>query len=88
MAVAALGDPAWQARKGAAAGPAAADPVRAIPGLTGALADPHAEVRTAAVLSLLAHAHLPTARRALATVVAAPDADVRTCAAKGLPAPG
>ncbi|MFI5986580.1 fumarate reductase/succinate dehydrogenase flavoprotein subunit [Streptomyces sp. NPDC051555] len=82
-AVAALsGDPAWQVRAGAAAALSAARPGVAVAHLTGALADPNADVRKAAVLALLAHRAEPAARAALATATADPDADVRAYAAR------
>ncbi|MEU0966602.1 hypothetical protein ABZ357_14745 [Streptomyces sp. NPDC005917] len=48
------------------------------------LADPNADVRKAAVLALTRHAGVEEARVALATATAAPDADVRAYAARGL----
>ncbi|MEU8822069.1 fumarate reductase/succinate dehydrogenase flavoprotein subunit [Streptomyces sp. NPDC048636] len=82
-AVAALDDPAWQVRKGAATALTAAGPGLGIPALAGALADPHADVRKAAVLALLPlAAHESAAREALSTVHSDPDADVRAYAAK------
>ncbi|MET8010951.1 fumarate reductase/succinate dehydrogenase flavoprotein subunit [Streptomyces sp. NPDC005271] len=81
-AVAALGDPAWQVRKGAATALTAAEPGLGVPALAEALADPHADVRKAAVLSLSPHAERdPAARDALTTVLTDPDADVRAYAA-------
>ncbi|MFG2622221.1 fumarate reductase/succinate dehydrogenase flavoprotein subunit [Streptomyces sp. NPDC048507] len=82
LAVAALGDPAWQVRAGAAAALSAAPPATAVAPLAGALADPEADVRKAAVLALLAHRDAPGARAALATAVADTDADVRAYAAR------
>ncbi|MEU9253658.1 fumarate reductase/succinate dehydrogenase flavoprotein subunit [Streptomyces sp. NPDC048270] len=81
-AVAALADPAWQVRAGAAAALSAAAPAAAVPALAGALADTNADVRKAAVLALLAHREADAARAALATAVADPDADVRAYAAR------
>ncbi|MFF4425390.1 HEAT repeat domain-containing protein [Streptomyces sp. NPDC001549] len=81
-AVAALADPAWQVRAGAAAGLSAATPETAVPALAKALADANADVRKAAVLSLLAHRDATEARAALATAVSDPDADVRAYAAR------
>ncbi|MGW7439893.1 fumarate reductase/succinate dehydrogenase flavoprotein subunit [Streptomyces sp. NPDC054849] len=81
-AVAALADPAWQVRAGAAAGLAAAEPGAAVPALAGALADANADVRKAAVLALLAHRGAAEARSALAAAVGDPDADVRAYAAR------
>ncbi|MFD8893552.1 fumarate reductase/succinate dehydrogenase flavoprotein subunit [Streptomyces sp. NPDC059566] len=82
-AVAALADPAWQVRAGAAAGLSAAAPETAVPALAKALADANADVRKAAVLALLAHRDTAEARAALATAVSDPDADVRAYAARG-----
>ncbi|AGP55928.1 HEAT repeat domain-containing protein [Streptomyces rapamycinicus] len=81
--MAALGDTAWQVRKGAATALSAAAPGLGVPALTRALADPHADVRKAAVLALLPLAERePGAREALASVRSDPDADVRAYAAK------
>ncbi|MFC9583891.1 fumarate reductase/succinate dehydrogenase flavoprotein subunit [Streptomyces yangpuensis] len=81
-AVAALADPAWQVRAGAAAGLSAAVAETAVPALAKALADTDADVRKAAVLALLAHRESAEARAALATAVGDPDADVRAYAAR------
>ncbi|WP_438318868.1 HEAT repeat domain-containing protein [Streptomyces sp. HUAS TT3] len=82
-AVAALADPTWQVRAGAAAGLRAADPAVAVPALAAALGDPDVDVRKAAVLSLLPHgATTPAAREALATAITDPDADVRAYASR------
>ncbi|MFA7767064.1 fumarate reductase/succinate dehydrogenase flavoprotein subunit [Streptomyces sp. NRRL S-448] len=81
-AVAALADPAWQVRAGAAAGLSAAAPETAVPALAKALADANADVRKAAVLALLAHRDTAEARAALATAVSDPDADVRAYAGR------
>ncbi|SEC39222.1 fumarate reductase/succinate dehydrogenase flavoprotein subunit [Streptomyces melanosporofaciens] len=81
--VAALGDAAWQVRKGAATALSAAAPELGVPALGRALADPHADVRKAAVLALLPLAEREVgAREALASVRADPDADVRAYAAR------
>ncbi|MGW1642583.1 fumarate reductase/succinate dehydrogenase flavoprotein subunit [Streptomyces lavendulae] len=82
LAVAALADPAWRVRAGAAAALSAAAPGTAVAALAGALSDPEADVRKAAVLALLAHRDAPGARAALATAVADTDADVRAYAAR------
>ncbi|MFD8643514.1 fumarate reductase/succinate dehydrogenase flavoprotein subunit [Streptomyces zaomyceticus] len=79
---AALGDPAWQVRSGAATALRAAPAGPAVPALTKALADANADVRKAAVLSLLAHRADPEARTALAGASDDPDADVRAYAAR------
>ncbi|REK90485.1 fumarate reductase/succinate dehydrogenase flavoprotein subunit [Streptomyces inhibens] len=80
MAVAALGDTAWQVRAGAATALAAAEPELAVPALRSALSDPHADVRKAGVLALRAHSGRADALRALASVAEDPDADVRAYA--------
>ncbi|MBO3674527.1 fumarate reductase/succinate dehydrogenase flavoprotein subunit [Streptomyces sp. NEAU-YJ-81] len=83
-AVAALGDSAWQVRKGAATALSAAAPQLGVPALARALADAHADVRKAAVLALLplAEREVGAAREALSSVRSDPDADVRAYAAK------
>ncbi|WSL73612.1 fumarate reductase/succinate dehydrogenase flavoprotein subunit [Streptomyces sp. NBC_01723] len=84
-AVAALSDPAWQVRAGAAGALSAAVPGGAVPVLAKALADPNADVRKAAVLALTRHADgTPDARSALATATSDSDADVRAYAARAL----
>ncbi|TJZ57545.1 fumarate reductase/succinate dehydrogenase flavoprotein subunit [Streptomyces piniterrae] len=81
VAVDGLGDPLWQVRKAAATALSAAAPERAVPALRRALSDPHADVRRAAVLSLLPHAHTdPSVAEALAAVTDDSDADVRAYA--------
>ncbi|WP_030313021.1 fumarate reductase/succinate dehydrogenase flavoprotein subunit [Streptomyces flavochromogenes] len=81
-AEAALGDPAWQVRSGAATALRAAPAGPAVPALAKALADANADVRKAAVLSLLVHRADPEARTALAGASDDPDADVRAYAAR------
>lgn len=81
-AVAALADAAWQVRAGAATALRAAPPGAAVPALAGALADANADVRKAAVLSLLPHGADPAARTALAAAADDPDADVRAYASR------
>lgn len=83
-AVAALADPAWQVRAGAAAALGSGDFGVSVPALAKALADPNADVRKAAVLALIRHNGTAEARSALATVTSDPDADVRAYAARGL----
>ncbi|MGW1097644.1 fumarate reductase/succinate dehydrogenase flavoprotein subunit [Streptomyces sp. NPDC002455] len=83
QAVAALTDPAWQVRAGAATALSSADPVSAIGPLAGALTDLNADVRKTAVLALLHHTSHDAAREALAGVLTDPDADVRAYAARG-----
>nr|WP_229816374.1 fumarate reductase/succinate dehydrogenase flavoprotein subunit [Streptomyces lucensis] len=83
-AVAALSDPAWQVRSGAATALSAAPSGTAVPALARTLADPNADVRKAAVLALTRHRAVEEARAALATATADSDADVRAYAARGL----
>ncbi|MFF8882567.1 fumarate reductase/succinate dehydrogenase flavoprotein subunit [Streptomyces flaveolus] len=84
-AVAALSDPAWQVRAGAATALSAAASDAAVPVLAKVLADPNADVRKAAVLALTRHtATTEDARTALATVTSDTDADVRAYAARAL----
>ncbi|MFE9008304.1 HEAT repeat domain-containing protein [Streptomyces sp. NPDC007875] len=81
--VAALGDSAWQVRKGAATALSAAAPELGVPALGRALADPHADVRKAAVLALLPLAEREVgAREAFSSVRSDPDAEVRAYAAR------
>ncbi|MFC8920152.1 fumarate reductase/succinate dehydrogenase flavoprotein subunit [Streptomyces sp. NPDC057116] len=82
-AVAALADPHWRPRAGAAAALGAAPADVAVPALAGALGDANADVRKAAVLALLRHRADRRARTALATATGDPDADVRAYAARG-----
>ncbi|MFI6014605.1 fumarate reductase/succinate dehydrogenase flavoprotein subunit [Streptomyces sp. NPDC051243] len=83
-AQAALSDPAWQVRVGAATALSLADPGLAVPALAKALADPNADVRKAAVVALTGHRATEDARAALATATTDPDADVRAYAARAL----
>ncbi|POX56372.1 fumarate reductase/succinate dehydrogenase flavoprotein subunit [Streptomyces sp. Ru71] len=83
-AVAALTDPAWQVRAGAATALSAVAADLAVPALAKAVADPNADVRKAAVLALTRHGDAEGARAALATATADTDADVRAYAARGL----
>ncbi|MFE5035494.1 fumarate reductase/succinate dehydrogenase flavoprotein subunit [Streptomyces sp. NPDC056683] len=83
-AVAALAEPAWQVRVGAARALGAADGAVAVPALAKSLADRNADVRKAGVLALTRHSGVEGARAALATATADPDADVRAYAARGL----
>ncbi|QES38827.1 fumarate reductase/succinate dehydrogenase flavoprotein subunit [Streptomyces venezuelae] len=78
----ALGDPAWQVRAGAATALRAAPPEPAIPALVKAAADPEADVRKAAVLSLLALPTTPESRAALTAATTDPDADIRAYASR------
>jgi succinate dehydrogenase/fumarate reductase flavoprotein subunit/HEAT repeat protein len=81
---AALSDPAWQVRAGAATALSLAAPGLAVPALAKALADPNADVRKAAVTALTRHRATEDARAALATATTDPDADVRAYAARAL----
>jgi HEAT repeat protein len=74
------GDPAWQARAGAAQALAAALPDVAVPPLAGALRDPHADVRKAAVIALAPMSGHPAAAAALRAAADDSDADVRAYA--------
>jgi succinate dehydrogenase/fumarate reductase flavoprotein subunit/HEAT repeat protein len=81
LAVTALaGDAAWQARAGAAQALAAAPPDVAVPPLAGALRDPHADVRKAAVIALAPVGGHPAATEALRAAAVDSDADVRAYA--------
>lgn len=82
--LAALRDSAWQVRVGAARGLAAAEPADAVAALSDALADPHLDVRKAAVLTLATWSLYEPARVALKGAVDDPDADVRAYARRGL----
>ncbi|MFG1999845.1 fumarate reductase/succinate dehydrogenase flavoprotein subunit [Spirillospora sp. NPDC048911] len=83
-AVAALHDPAWQVRTGAAKGLAGADPELAAGPLIKALADPHLDVRKAAVITLGRWAALPEVAGALGAAQDDTDADVRAYARRAL----
>ncbi|MFE1926730.1 fumarate reductase/succinate dehydrogenase flavoprotein subunit [Streptomyces asoensis] len=83
-AVAALADPAWQVRAGAATALSVARSDTAVPVLAKALADPNADVRKAAVLALTRHRGSQAARTALATATTDSDADVRAYATRAL----
>ncbi|MEU5767257.1 fumarate reductase/succinate dehydrogenase flavoprotein subunit [Streptomyces asoensis] len=83
-AVAALADPAWQVRAGAATALSVARADTAVPVLAEALADPNADVRKAAVLALTRHRGSQAAHAALATATTDSDADVRAYATRAL----
>ncbi|GAA2577679.1 fumarate reductase/succinate dehydrogenase flavoprotein subunit [Actinomadura fulvescens] len=83
-AVAALHDPAWQVRTGAARGLAGADPGLATGALIKALADPHLDVRKAAVITLGRWAASPDVADALRAAQDDTDADVRAHARRAL----
>jgi succinate dehydrogenase/fumarate reductase flavoprotein subunit/HEAT repeat protein len=74
------GDAAWQARAGAAHALAAARPQLAVGPLADAAADPHPEVRKAAVMALASMRAHPAAAAALRAAAADNDADVRAYA--------
>lgn len=81
----ALTDNAWQIRQGAARGMAGAPADIAVPALSGAITDPHLDVRKAAVLSLTRWAAAQSgARDALSTALDDGDADVRAYARHAL----
>ncbi|MFB4299462.1 fumarate reductase/succinate dehydrogenase flavoprotein subunit [Actinomadura sp. NTSP31] len=83
-AAAALHDPAWQVRAGAARGLAAADPEVASVPLIKALDDSHLDVRKAAVIALSAHPRTAETADALSAARSDPDADVRAYARRAL----
>ncbi|MFC4051301.1 fumarate reductase/succinate dehydrogenase flavoprotein subunit [Actinomadura syzygii] len=87
-ALAALHDPAWQVRAGAARGLAAAPPDVVAGPLAKALDDAHLDVRKAAVLSLAGFRDVPEAASALDRARRHPDADVRTHARHALAGAG
>jgi len=80
----ALQAPAWQVREGAARALSGGVAERAVPRLTQALADPHLDVRKAAVLSLTRWAGEPATRDALSIALKDSDADVRAYARRAL----
>ncbi|WP_264001159.1 HEAT repeat domain-containing protein, partial [Mycobacterium pseudoshottsii] len=84
----ALASSAWQIRQGAARALAGApSPTAAVPPLSRALADPHLDVRKAAVLSLTRWAPSEeAARTALTSALDDGDADVRAYARRALEA--
>jgi succinate dehydrogenase/fumarate reductase flavoprotein subunit/HEAT repeat protein len=84
LAARALRDPAWQVRVGAAQALAGAGPRLALAGLGDAAADPHADVRKAAVIGLAGRASLPAARQILHAALDDADADVRAYARHAL----
>lgn len=87
LALAGLADPAWQVRKGAAAGlsPLAAARPEVLAALHTALGDAHPDVRKAVVLALLPHAGTPAVREILAGALDDGDADVRGYARQAAP---
>ncbi len=81
----ALKEPAWQVREGAAKALSGAVPGVAVPSLSQVLADPHLDVRKAAVLSLTRWASSEqAAREALGLALEDGDADVRAYARHAL----
>jgi HEAT repeat protein len=85
VAIAAMADPAWQARQGAAAALSAADPAVAVDPLITATTDDNLDVRKAAVRALLAWLPgRPEIRSALKAATTDSDADVRAFARMGL----
>jgi succinate dehydrogenase/fumarate reductase flavoprotein subunit/HEAT repeat protein len=82
LAARAITAPVWQVRAGAAQALGAAGPDAAVPPLTAALSDPHADVRKAAVIALARMDGHPGVAAALRAAAADPDADVRAYARK------
>ncbi|MGH3359501.1 MAG: HEAT repeat domain-containing protein, partial [Nocardioidaceae bacterium] len=83
-AVAAVGDDAWQVRVGAVRGLGGGDGEVAVPLLAGAVTDPHADVRKAAVIALGPLAADARAADALERAGKDTDADVRGYARRAL----
>ena len=81
----AVHDAAWQVREGAARALAVAGP-QALSLLTVLAADPHADVRKAAVIGLAAQAGRPAGQQSLRTALGDADADVRAYARQALAA--
>ncbi|MCP2299879.1 HEAT repeat [Nocardia amikacinitolerans] len=85
VAAAAMDDPAWQVRQGAAIALAVADPEFAAPRLISAVTDGNLDVRKAAVRGLAERiAERPEVTAALRTALEDPDADVRAFARIGI----
>jgi HEAT repeat protein len=84
LAVAALGDPAWQVRKGAAQALGGADPGVAVAPLVAAVHDPDLDVRKSAVRSLARWVDDPVVTSALESARDDSDADVRAYARQAL----
>jgi HEAT repeat protein len=80
LAIGPLAETAWQARAGAAQALAAADPAVAVAPLVRAAADPHPDVRKAAVIALASMRTDPAAAGVLRAAAADSDADVRAYA--------
>jgi HEAT repeat protein len=84
LAAGPAGDPAWQARAGAARALATAPPQVAITPLARAACDPHPDVRKAAVIALNPLREHQAAAAALRAATADSDADVRAYARSAL----
>lgn len=85
VAVAAIDDPAWQVRQGAAIALSVADPEIAAPHLVSAVTDDNLDVRKAAVRALAERiAEVPEVAAALRPAMEDPDADVRAFARIGI----
>ncbi len=82
--VAALQDPAWQVRTGAARGLGGCPGELAVPALLGAASDPHLDVRKAAVIALAHWVDRQDVRDALEVATKDTDADVRGYARRQL----
>ncbi|NYJ00611.1 succinate dehydrogenase/fumarate reductase flavoprotein subunit [Nocardioides thalensis] len=80
----ALADPAWQVRTGAARGLGGCAEDIAVPALLTAIADPHLDVRKAAVIALAGWTSRPDVRDALEIATKDTDADVRGYARRQL----
>jgi len=80
LATGPLAETAWQARAGAAQALAAADPAVAVAPLVRAAADPHPDVRKAAIIALAPMRTDPAAAGALRAAADDSDADVRAFA--------
>ncbi|MEU4619970.1 fumarate reductase/succinate dehydrogenase flavoprotein subunit [Actinoplanes sp. NPDC023801] len=88
LAVAALAEPAWQVREGAAKALAAAPPEVAVPPLLTAAGDPNLDVRRAAIRALAGWPDHPGVATVLHTAATEdPDADVRAWARRARTVP-
>jgi succinate dehydrogenase/fumarate reductase flavoprotein subunit/HEAT repeat protein len=84
LALSAITDQAWQVREGAAQALSATSPQLAVPALTAATTDLHADVRKAAIIALAQWPEIPEAALALNRAQSDPDADVRAYARRAL----
>ncbi len=84
LALSAITDQAWQVREGAAEALSATSPQLAVPALTTATTDLHADVRKAAIMTLAQWPQIPEAALALREAQSDPDADVRAYARRAL----